>query len=304
MRTLKLCVAVGLILSLSGAAWAVTLPSLGTGPLRLKYTNWDMGASYTNPAEWPEDGGSAAMDILAQTGPVGGVAGEDAWFVFRVTDIWNNWQGGNKLWDDGELGTEIVGMGYGLVDVGIGNLGSVLSIDYTVELWAQPHGTFDHLLGSSGRINATSYTNVGAPGGVVDSVLLWKVTSISDANVGLPPGENFGTPPTYEHIAASTGRSDMYVTGVGGLWSDGNIGNGEVLPSTFKDWYSGLPVTQDGHIKSSVVDYIQQGANDDWMFFSEDPLRVSYAVPEPLTMAGLFVGVTAVGAYLRKRRAV
>ena len=352
MRILKIVVIAGLILAVTGAASAVTVPSLPAGPLKLKYSNWDMGVTYS-PGQGPDDGGAAAIDLLTQTifpGVSGGggtyekywdTSGtafylkgadtkwydnaaltvlhggtgakpanlEDAWLVFRVKEITDNWFNGNTLyaWDTNTSVTEIVGMAYGLEDVAVGSAGSILSDGYTIELWAQAAGNFDYLPGSSGRTDFDKYTGVGSPGGVGDSVLLWKATTSPDPNFGTPPGEIFdtGAPgiPTFSHIAASTGRSDMYLVSVSGLWADGNVNNGEVVPSTFLDLYSGgLSVTKDGHIKSSVSFYIPETASADWLFFSEDPLIVSYVVPEPLTMLTVFGAVGCVGAYVRKRR--
>jgi len=299
MRVSKTVWIAALVLALTGVVSAVTVPSIPGGPIRFKYSNWDMGTKYTNPAEWPVDGGEAAMNALTQTPAPGAVGNEDAWFVFRVTDMWDNWQGGNNFFNDGDNGTEIVGIGFGLVDVGIGSNGSVLSVGYEIKIYAQPFGTFNELLGSGGRTGLSTYTSIGGVG----SVLLWDAVSVSDPNFGLPPLESFGTPPTYEHVAASTGRSDMYLNGIGGLWGDGVLGNGELIDSTFKDFYSGLNVVQDVHIKSSVVDYIPQPGvgTDNWDFFSEDPGRGTLVVPEPVTMIGLLFGAAGVGGYLRRR---
>ena len=126
-----------------------------------------------------------------------------------------------------------------------------------------------------------------------------------DANFGLPiPFETFGGPvPTYSHISTFVGRTDMYVDGVGGVWADGNAGNGEVIPSAFLDFYSLSNVVQDGHVKSSVLDYIPTGQNDNWQFISEDPVRLTYVIPEPMTMVAIGLAIGGLGGYLRKRRA-
>lgn len=85
-----------------------------TGPVVIKYTNFDEGTVYT-PIPAAPVVGAALVDALPQTGLSNtSIAGQDAWGILRVATIEK--PNGFKLYDGGTAAFEITGIFWGGVD--------------------------------------------------------------------------------------------------------------------------------------------------------------------------------------------
>ncbi len=325
MRIMKVLTVLSLVLAISGTAGAI---SIGTGDIKIKYENWDVGRLYDNGQ--PVATTEAQCDALLEDGapqvllPGSFQQSEDGWFVFRVTSIQPG-AGGSNLWSDGNGGKELVGIGYGMRDVAayVGPAGQtyIYGKGLTIDVYEQDHGQFDHTLGPNARINHTTYANIGTAGGAAGANLLVRLETIGadpddpDAQIDMyVPSMPLINPQEDWEISwefdGGTGQSMMFADATAGVWGDDNLGNGELVDGPFTDPVTrGTPfVTTDiaeAMIRARVeanptnLDFSDK---DDWYFISEDPINTTLAIPEPLTMVALFGSLAGLGGYIRKRR--
>ena len=326
MRTLKVLAVLSLVFAISGTASAISLGGY-TGPLKIKYENWDFGRLYDAGQSADTEAG---VDALTEFGaaqvnlPGSPVASEDSWFVARIISIGPI--SGGTIWNDGDDGKELIGLGYGLRDTaayaGPTGLTYIFSDGLTLDIYEQDSGVFDnpattgafqdhdgHTLGSSGRTGVSTYTGIGDD---ASSQLLVRLETIADADAQIDqfiPSIPLITPKErYEmeyELDGPVGQTYGYLDATGGRWGDGILGNGELVDGPWLD-----PVTNatmdDAEVLLAarswvnVPDYGQ--ATDDWYFESDDPINTTMAVPEPLTMVALFGSIAGLGGYIRKRR--
>jgi len=277
----------------------------------------------------------------AQTG-LGGVGNalvnqtEDIWGVVQVQQILDDTTPSVIYWDNVvDPNSEIVGLIYGGVDTMViddlaSGLQRVSAAGLFVDFYEQPKGTFDETLGSGGRLSFDEYEGVGKtwndadldtivdPGEVSDitgSRLLLAMESTDgdkawgdqtlasdvdadgdsdgDFRAQFSPGVTPGT---------GNGNSWLWLDLVGGAWAD------PPDPISFEvpDNYWGAPgdpgssTHGDVHAHQQFTPY--NGAGD-WLTDSDDPtILASTVIPEPVTMAGLMIGVSSLLGYVRRRR--
>jgi len=352
MRSVKGMIVVFVVLGMVTTASAAVLPAGYSGPLEIKYTNFDMATLYTPisplpiveygaadintagakysqtvaPKAWNYDTGAfhdpgdpaQADDDL-----------EDAWFVFKVSTIAG--VGGVSLFADAPgVATEIVGIGYGMKDVGIvvdaGGTPTVYSTGLRFKVWEQPNGTMNYLQGSAGRVALDVFKSIGDTNldGVIDaldqSTLLidaMGVTGLMDAFVDSPAVDGDGDAlPAFHHVSRAI-ENDAYLNMVHpstSQWGDGNLANGEILSALSNDPVSekngrGIDTDMiDIQIGSSLRVYAgsisddPSTAADDWMFRSSDPALTNIAIPEPATMTIVAMGLVGLVSRRRRRR--
>ena len=267
MRALKLCVAVGLVL-------AVATPGLATpinwlrNPLgrviEFKYENWDMATVYDGAPVGPHIGPSAVNAVEVATGngmqiiTKGSVKGafdytdlrEDGWGVFRIKEIEDR-TSNEALWDkDLDNVTEIVGIFYGLVDTAVqidpqSGKQFIDSDGMFFEAYAQPKGTFEHMLASMGRVAFGTYATIGTTwtdlnnddivqvGEVAANPLATLIIS-AEGTPGVTPGVPIVGPPIAHAVSQQgdfttdpvlgppfgAGGSFFFVDGIGGSFFD------------------------------------------------------------------------------------
>jgi len=318
MRTMKVLTVLGLLLAISMPASALTLAGGYAGKIEMKFTNWDMGRVYDLGQSATTIAGVDALtvsgglgqDTVAGTFVPGGDAGEDGWFIFRITTIQT--PGGIPLWQTDASATshgmELVGIGYGITDVATDNTGATtytFSTSTKIDMWEQPYGNFTESLGSSGRIGGAAYTGIGTPGGVAGATLI--ASTVAFGGIDIPAGSPIVPGAPFEQaytLPGPQGTTYTYVDVVGGTWGDGNMNNGELVSGAFLDPISAANFdVAEGLLETKAVAYIPTGgATDNWLFKTQDPFLTTYAVPEPITMLALFGGVAGLGGYIRKRR--
>lgn len=247
---------------------------------------------------------------------------EDAWLIFRVNQIRKT--SGVVLWNEGDQGLEILGIAYGLHDVAVGSYGTILSDEYRIKMWEQPAGWFDsfgvavgtagHTQGTAGRTGFDAYTGIG-DNGASNLLFAGMSTPGVSSNVFNPPipAETFEAPiPTFSHTAPPLGagaKSGMFIEvhtdPVGtGQWDNGSAGDGEIQADLWDDHFSGVFLTRDIHAKSDVKFYdptIDGGGFGNWLFKTNDPVRMTFVVPEPVTVFGALCGLASLVGYIRRR---
>ncbi|MBE3096611.1 MAG: PEP-CTERM sorting domain-containing protein [Planctomycetes bacterium] len=327
MRWSTLLLIGGLVVALSSPAWAVSInfTQPWSGPIVLHLTNYDMGTVYGGaPA-----GTYARVDTVAgmaaftaaggtvSTAP-GSVAGEDGWGVFRIDQILtavvlgpNQIQAtGTTLWANGMGGAELVGMFHGLNDVNIrinpDGSQTVDSVGMLYDFYAQTLGTFNPNQGSAGRTGAGAYLTVGGPGGVggasnwvggdAATGFIAPLTGVAPPNIE----QKSGFDPTLA-VPFAAGRADVFFD-----VHHGDLGPG--MPTTLDtNFYKGNdtngPTTADIYLAITTYgnNVLNVPGGFDWTVTSSDPAS-AYLVPEPVTMASLFLGIGCLSRYIRKRR--
>lgn len=229
MRILKLCVVLGLVLAVTGTAEAITFSKSYAGPIAFDITNRESGTNYGPlfpgfygpgmPSPLPP--GAPAPGAVILPGP-DGIPGtgddvlESGWGIFRINTIFTASEdiprvkltenSSDILWQEGVTdGQELMGMFYGIVDIGLSTDGFSQTIEtsgFHLKVWEQPAGTFDTMAkvafpgiedgpdgipnnaddpgagaigmsqGSLGRTGLDAYMGIGIPGGVA-AASLW-----------------------------------------------------------------------------------------------------------------------------------
>lgn len=310
----KLIAIAGLVLAVSSTASALSLGGY-SGPILIQYINYDMGASYA-PGTYAD--GIAACNA-AQVGSVTGgytipagykYAGqdEDAWAIFKVTNITTDDATPQTLWVDGQDGEEIVGMLYGLVDVGVNStFGVTISDGYYLDMYVQPDGIYSELadggtgvMGSGGRIAFDKYEGVGydaAGNAIAGSSLLLHAETVPGS---LDFSTGFFSGATVSHTVSIV-DSQAFLNASAGSWFDtGHLVTGR----TWTEVSASVPpnsVVADAYLVSGVVDY-DTSEGGDWDYKSTDPVRMNYsAIPEPMTMFAVAMAIGGLGRYVRRR---
>jgi hypothetical protein len=341
MRIMKLCVALGLVLAVTGAVQAVGIPFRRAyeGPVIFDIWGYGQGTLYTgnlingNPA--PDGVYTPGQLETVQQTPNGDSAelnaGEDGWGVFRINAIYEGvydptenemvQSNLNPLWATSDNGQELVGAYFGTTDltIVISNNGTDTTIESsgdTYRIFLQPAGTFNDGVPLAADIRVGIYPN----GPWVD-----KVDGIGYDSVGTPlvgatevlTGISIpGFVPEVTNTAAersldftynasnNTARGDgvAYVDWIGG--TDWVTNGGKFGIDSF---YADRPAdTLTGH---ELADAWLQWNNSSSAFTApdmnvnfRDPVGTS-VIPEPMTMFGVGGAVMGLLGYLRKRRA-
>lgn len=302
--------------------------------MRFDILDWTMGKAYQPVAPLPVEGvalvdaqpqnvtpGSMAIN-LPQVG-VGGIGNalvgqnDDTWGIIKVLSI-NADPGATTFWADAaDPNVEVVGFLYGGVDTYIGTNPQfqqvVSSAGLFLDLYEQPKGNFTENLGSAGRVSFNQYEGVGfdAAGNAIPGArLLLHLESTDDKapadstvlsdidGDGDPDGDFTATfTPAAAPPGSGTGESSLYWDCLGGDWGP----NFEVQPFYFPIRDPRFGSSQEGDFHSGQdFDPAALGPSD-WITTSDDPTR-GFFVPEPVTMAGLMLGIGSLLGYVRRRR--
>jgi hypothetical protein len=370
MRKAKLILLIGLILTVTGTAGALThipfrqdWPEVpGTQePIYCHIVDHASGTVYL-PAYTPAAGGGAAPegvwldpDDLVSLPGLSLRPGEDSWGIFEVDLIrkgtFNSFGdivplgGDDILYAAGDQGTELVGIYRNRQDIGVKfNPGGSFEIQFVgdeYDVYLQDFDVFDDgNAGSGGRnLGTGDYATIGDDASSVLVLDGYSPTGFyPDTGLGLPEGIN-----TFYPSGTNPGRVDAYIQlndpGVGtdnerfdtdyfigsenGNTADFRLqatittNNGfnagasaytDELGTVWPSWVDTLGARWDASTQLQTAypdrqDYIDEFEDYDWTSDSSDPLTsgVNF-IPEPLTMAGVFLAVSGLGGYLRKRR--
>jgi hypothetical protein len=335
MRILKFSMVVALVLAIVGPAQAIVLLQPYTGPVTMKFRNWDTGTLYID-----QDGttvGEANMDTLATVPgfpPDSFGVGEDSWGVVQLTEIWGAQN--QMLWSGAIPGTpEITGLFWGERDTyldqdssGVGVIQKIHGIGFKIAFYEDANNDLGNppgAYGGSGNVGTDRRTSEAVFEGATEGNLLWTGNSVPGFNA-LFPNDEFFTDFSPSGAVAAWGGLNAF----GGMFVD--------LGTVYTDGADGAPgvvgVDDDGN---GVVDDIGErgfaGSDDvamlgsgnnlfdtsepvDWriaftgkpdgtgefLVLSDDPIDTIIVIPEPITMFGMLLGVGGIARYVRRRR--
>ena len=328
MRCLRLLLLMGVVAALASPAWAITIT--------MHVKNFDEGTLY-NVVDNTYTG-VLNLDALAQLSPVGGLTWRgqsDTWGIFRVDDIQDT--DGNYLYQ-GSASREITAIFWGetdnylkqttttgLVAQEIHGIGLQAAFFYdTTPDWAtvakttgpagwtpdygadgQPgkagvdddgDGTADNsdleYLWAGSDDGGPQYT------GITDGNLIWTMNSTSGKYQTFPTDEFFADFDQAQAAYASSGAVLLDMGSVDG-WGTGPD-NWQLDTQTIPAWNT------TGTALDKMVDLQLEfdGTSQDsgaWLLRTSDPMEGDL-VPEPVTMAGLLLGIGCLGRYVRRRR--
>jgi hypothetical protein len=255
---------------------------------------------------------------------------EDIWGLVYVQGIIADPGSSPIYWQiSSDPSSEIVGMVYGGVDTYVyDNPGSgeqqVSACGLFLDIYEQPKGTFSEYAGSGGRLAFDQYLGVGysalntmIPGAKLllslestdgdkdwaNQTLLTDVDADGDPDGDFEASFNPGAIP-----GTGVGDSSLFWDLVAGEWSDLGFSG---ITFEVKDFYFplvdprvGVSRYGDLHSDQNVNPYFDPAApaSSDWLTSSDDPTRGLLTVPEPMTLAGLSLGIGALARYVRRRR--
>lgn len=333
MRYLKLLLMLGILAAAAGPVVADT--ALITVTMNMR--NFDEGTLYGVP-----DGlytGEAALDLLPQFSPTGGFFNgvqSDTWGIFRVENIQDT--DGNYFYIGGP-GHEITAIFWGETDTYLNQTTSGTGVitqeihgvglkaaffydttpDWSTASVAGPAGwTVDAGVDGQPGVagvdddgdtivdNASELGWVGSDdrptyAGITDGDLLWTMGSTSGWSQEFPTEDFFAT--FYSGAASYESHGNLHLDfGTVPGWGTGSQSWGgatldtDSIPAwnatgTAMDKMTDLLLTFDG----------TEVGSGDWLLRTSDPMEGAM-IPEPVTMAGLMLGLGCLGRYIRNRR--
>ena len=337
MRWLTLLLTGGLVAVLTMPAAAISFYETWNGPTQWTLLDVDSGTLWTVPVGiGPVSLGTGSPPAPAYplTKAPGAIADathasgfEDSWGVFQVVSIYKGYitpggtiarmtGSGSLLWIE-ELtdDREIVGTFWGLEDlvIIISSTGAqtIQSKDLELLLYDQKFGTFAAAggasLGSADRIG-TGYDGIGPINSVDGTSVAWMHATSSPGFLG---DGTFATEfignfdPNVLTPGAPAGSAEFFVD------VDPTVGQGGVLYAE-GNWHKGVGV-EDADLRFVITVSANNPTNKvggsgippapmfDWTVTTTDDVD-GYMVPEPVTMASLFLGIGCLSRYIRKRR--
>jgi hypothetical protein len=274
-----------------------------TGPITLKFSNFDVGSQYIvapgTPANTVLASNETAADLLPHVPPLGANPDEDSWGIARVSTITKGTTGnGDTLYSRSSNSTEIDALFWGGDDVyvatGNGDSQFIHSNGLHIAFFLNPTGTFP----ADGAGNPTSS----------------PATRINlDPNAPIFAGVTSGTPwLTMNSVAGfdPTFPTDQFFTQfspsgalAGGLASQGGLfaelgAAGDYGTGSANNTLVGSVPGPDVRIQfTGVLDTTPTG----WLIDSNDPAVATAIVPEPTSIA-LIGALSAIGASFRPSR--
>jgi hypothetical protein len=334
MRTLKLFLILGLVAVMTDAMWAITYPPAFSGSnfTFVRNRNEDNGNSYNGVADGVFKPASSFTQVTSfTTGQQkikarGAIGTETNWGLFITQQLVTGAVGSDgitvdpvphKTYYDNSAGTNsvwLVGMFYGGVDQQVaikpatpGNVSNfeVVSTGLHLELWAVNPATLSPLADSNTLMpfNAASRTAANSYTGWLDAAVRASGTRLMTATSDYNDFDGFetnagkfdGQTKVYFNVdASSVAAGDPFAVDIANHRVDGN---GHYLTPTF----AGQPVRL-SDFSDMFFTFTDQGGPGNWDTQSSDQGGFGGVnVPEPLTMLGVFMGVSSLGTYVRRR---
>jgi hypothetical protein len=313
----------------SSPASAVSIPFqvAYNGPVSFHLSDWDEGTLYTGKysdgTPVTTFGVPISASLLQKISPAKAIGGEDAWGIVRVETIYNAALtgpnamtiGSTLLYSKGDAGTELVGIFTGRKDDTVTFYSNGKQDIYSdplgwttdrITLYIQPDGTADAAF-AAGWIGGMGGPNSRMVGGNYPGIG-FDATNTAYLNSGVvltgtvtPGFENGGLDGAYADFRPSgntgTGTFDMYITWDGGT----ELNRFHSVPGIFPFMGGpGAPYTADAFLAGTIKATSVPSA-DPWLVSTSDPAYM-YAVPEPVTMASMLLGIGCLSRYIRKRR--
>ena len=311
-------------------------------PVRYHLTNYDQGAIWLNSdGSFPTEGfygdpRAAGLVPFGVDNPMS--PNEDTWGIANIDQIRRAWVDENhnnlephiepalyNIGDPDSSGTpmELWGMFYGETDEWLYVTGAggqeVMGSGLKFQIWAQPLGAFESVhgpignkqFGSADRLAVDRYAGIGydAANNPIPGAYLWLSGEAPDGFL-IEPDTGIR-----DHQMASQWAAPGNLDGEAQLWAefwggdDAQITDGPVGSANQAwdyNWYwadMGANPDYVADMRLQLDNKMVADQNDiwDWEVTSSDPGQM-YGVPEPITMLGVFLGVSSLTGYIRKRR--
>ena len=260
----------------------------------------------------------------------GAKPGEGGWGLVQIDQIFaglnaggnNIVQLGTLLWQTGPavVGKELVATYFNRTDLGVTFLDTTYlhqAFEYnndTFQIWEQPSGTAGVLLGAAGSGEAGGGP-VGTGRLTLAGVPIDKYVGIGYDSAGAQLAgatlvlSGIGEVGYFGTLANTTGIADFTVlggTGSGGADQFYSATGGTEQLFWDTNFFTptkvgGNPADLRIHVTDSPI-LVKLTPTYDWLTSSSDPLTGDRTIPEPVTMAGLLLGIGCLGRYIRKRR--
>lgn len=319
MRGARLLLPIALVLALAVPASALTwVPYVG--PIKMNLVNYDEGTlygvadgTYPNPA-------NPTMDGLPQVAPTGGVINghqSDTWGILRVSNIIADDGTDQILWQPSSS-SELTLIFWGLTDTYLNQ-----STDGAGVITQNIHGTgiqiaiFEdttpdypgNTLGPGAWDNTTGPVDGGGKRGpvypqVTDGTLVWTMRSRTGYDFNSPADDFIATFTSGSVVYGSVGHFLADLASVDG-WGTGLLNNSSFIRDT-------IPAYQaDGSdalgSPTDTADFLfgftgTGNGSGSWLLKTTDPIETSGFIPEPISMAGMLLGIASVGGYVRRRK--
>jgi hypothetical protein len=317
MRRFALLLIGGLaVAAFSGQASAISFGGYN-GPITIHLTDWDGGTLY-NVADGSYNAAQLAALTIDPSGttpnskaPYTNSGGSDTWGVMRVDNIIMGKSPGSALYTAGQNGGEqILAIFYGEHDqkltqttVGttvqqqIAGVGfQIAFFDYTPYVGTASF-TGGPTLGSGSTASPTY-------AGVTNAAnLLWTMRGVPGFNSLDPVDSFFVNFNGLDQSEQSFGNLLADMTGTGGILPLDFWGNGPqnkmLDTNAILGAFGFVDVSIAFNAGTNETNFFERG---NWLLQSNDPIRTSVAVPEPVTMAGLMLGIGCLARYVRKRK--
>jgi len=326
MRLLKCFVALALLLAVTVPAGAISFNQPYNGPIVIKIGDQDMGTIYPDsgyPQGFSWVGGSPSPDLISgiqamnlfktTTGQATAAQSvtivdpttghsittlEDSWGIAKVTGIYKA-DGVSTLWLPGSTdGSELTVMFWGEVDFyaqsfnGVSYMSGV-NMHYAVYQDFTPD--YSGAAGSAGRTAIDQYTTVTDGTKVLEGK---SRAGFLYADTGKYSGAGGSTTEFASQFdfGSLTGNGSAYVDVTGGTDQVQFDTNTFFTPASGAN---GIPDGADMKFQFTT-DPSFTWPGTDWLVGSNDPIKAD-VIPEPLTMLGVFLGVSGLGGYLRRR---
>lgn len=305
------------------------------GLLTFKVTDFDIGTLYAPgssagyeglPAPFDAGGvaaGVAAMDALGAShptaqalGPNPGLNGglEDTWGIARITRIQDIF--GNAVWTPAAKGHELSVLFYGEQDFHIEPIIDPISglytgndringINFHLDMYNCPLGSFDASVGAGARLPGNIFPGINDAGQLLELAMVSLPGFINGPGSGGGLASEFESRFNFTSLAGD-GETWLELTGGDSQWRfDGDLWG---VPDAFAMNAANAailgPLGYDLDADFSAAFDTTVFAPGGWLVTSDDPLKTRLFMPEPLTVLGLCLGLSSVGAYVRRRRLV
>ena len=335
MRCFKLLLMGGIVLALSTQAGAITFLQPYQGPVTMKFIDWDVGTLYgiadpANPVQ-----GEANLDALnPQWPPPNSFCAEDMWGAAQLTTI--RGQNNELLWSAAIPGTpEITGLFFGERDTYFdqsttgGNITQYIhGQGVRIAFWEDANNDLGNPPGTypGGNTGTARRTAEAVFEGATEGTLLWTLNSGPGWDVTYPNDEFFTTyspsggilPGGFNALGGMMADvGTIYTCGPDGAPGQVNVdddldgitdnlselgfaGSDDVPMTGTNNWlFCGTP--DDGVADWRIGFTGKPDSSLEFMVISDDPIDTC-VVPEPVTMAGLLLGIGCLGRYVRRRR--
>jgi len=237
---------------------------------------------------------------------------EDLWGIAKVNVIKDSATGFN-VWTEAVKQQELTAIFYGEQDIFIESLGTgaggndirIDGVNLRVDLYSKPYvaaNVLDPSGGTAVRTPANTYPGVNQSGETLELSMVSLPGYINGVGQGAGLATEFESRFNFTSL---TGEGDCFLEILGGASRslfDGDfwgVADSWAMPAANQAGMAGFDLDAD---ISLAFDASTEGLIADWLVTSDDPMKVTTYVPEPITMLGLFMGLGGVGAYIRKRR--